>query len=68
MLSDDIVFHLEEMVGGRFSVFSHVGLVPLYLGGYNIELLLQGASSAIEEFVLSPYTHAVSREALWIID
>ena len=68
LLSDDIVFHLEEMVGGRFSVFSHVGLVPLYLGGYNIELLLQGASSAIEEFVLSPYTHAVSREALWIID
>ena len=49
-------------------MFSHVGLVPLYLGGYNIELLLQGASSAIEEFVLAPYTHAVSREALWIID
>lgn len=68
LAQNDIVFHLEEMVWGRFSVFSHVGLVPLYLWGYNIELLLQGAQSVIDEFVRDPYTHAVSRETLWIID
>lgn len=68
LVQNDIVFHLEKMVWGRFSVFSHVGLVPLYLWGYNIELLLQGAQSVVDEFVRDPYTHAVSRETLWIMD
>lgn len=35
-------------VGGRFSVFSAVGLFPLFLAGIDIELLLSGAKKAEE--------------------
>jgi glucose-6-phosphate isomerase len=35
-------------VGGRFSVFSAVGLFPLLLAGINIEMLLEGAKKAEE--------------------
>lgn len=34
---------IPEVVGGRFSVFSTVGLFPLGLAGINIELFRQGA-------------------------
>lgn len=34
---------LPESVGGRYSVFSAVGLIPLSLVGVNIESLLEGA-------------------------
>ncbi len=36
-------FEIPKNVGGRFSVLSNVGLVPLYLAGFNIDELLKGA-------------------------
>jgi len=36
-------FYIAKNVGGRFSVLSSVGLVPLYLMGYDVKKLLKGA-------------------------
>jgi len=43
-------FYLPKNVGGRFSVLSSVGLIPLYLMGYNINKLLKGAKKIRSEF------------------
>ena len=45
-LADDAgyaTFEVPDDVGGRFSVLTSVGLVPLALAGYDIEALLTGA-------------------------
>lgn len=39
-------FEVPENVGGRFSVLTPVGLVPLALAGYDVEALLDGAGRA----------------------
>lgn len=44
------VFYLPSNVGGRFSVLSSVGLVPLAILGYDIYKLLDGANTMKEEF------------------
>lgn len=44
------VLHLPENVGGRFSVLSVVGLLPLALSGIDISSLLQGASHIKKSF------------------
>lgn len=41
-----LCFTLPHSIGGRFSVFTAVGIVPLTLLGINIPLLLKGALSA----------------------
>jgi len=42
--TEDIeTFYISKNVGGRFSVLSSVGLIPLYLMGYNVKKLLKGA-------------------------
>ncbi|MBE8189766.1 MAG: glucose-6-phosphate isomerase [Candidatus Thioglobus sp.] len=43
-------FALAENIGGRFSVFSEVGLVPLAMVGVDIENLLNGAKRVAESF------------------
>jgi len=43
-------FYLPKNVGGRFSVLSSVGLIPLYLMGYNVKKLLKGAKKIRSEF------------------
>ena len=43
-------FEIPKNVGGRFSVFSNVGLVPLYLVGVDINNLLNGAKEVISSF------------------
>jgi len=45
-----IRFYIPTNVGGRFSVFSPVGLLPLHLLGYDIAKLLEGANSLKESF------------------
>ncbi|OGB96926.1 hypothetical protein A3F06_00845 [candidate division TM6 bacterium RIFCSPHIGHO2_12_FULL_36_22] len=42
------MLEVPELVGGRYSVFSAVGLFPLLLAGVNIDQLLIGARNAIE--------------------
>ncbi len=64
------VFHIPHNVGGRFSVLSAVGLVPLALAGYDIRALLAGAKALKDSFfagnkdsLLKKATHyAVERE------
>jgi glucose-6-phosphate isomerase len=43
-------------VGGRYSVFSAVGLAPLALSGIDIVRLLAGAREAQEDFDVKPYS------------
>lgn len=43
-------FNIPHNVGGRFSVLTHVGLVPLALAGFNIEKLIDGAREFEESF------------------
>ena len=45
------LFNLPKNVGGRFSVLSVVGLVPLSLSGINIQKLLNGAKSIDKDFL-----------------
>jgi glucose-6-phosphate isomerase len=43
------VFHIPKALGGRFSVFSSVGIMPAALLGLDVESLLEGAQTAITE-------------------
>ncbi|MCT7621843.1 glucose-6-phosphate isomerase [Aliarcobacter butzleri] len=43
-------FEIPKNVGGRFSVLSNVGLVPLYLAGFDIDELLNGARKISTSF------------------
>ena len=52
---DASVLYLPENVGGRFSVLSTVGLVPLALVGINIQALLDGAKTVKESFFNDGY-------------
>ncbi|MHB0993917.1 MAG: glucose-6-phosphate isomerase [Sulfurovum sp.] len=49
------VLHLPDNVGGRFSVLSSVGLVPLALCGIDIEALLLGAKKIKNSFFNDGY-------------
>ncbi len=44
------VFHIPQNVGGRFSVLSAVGLVPLAMIGVDINALLAGAKNIYDSF------------------
>lgn len=46
------VITMPEPVGGRYSVFTAVGLLPLAILGFNIDAFLEGARSAITASVL----------------
>ncbi len=48
-------FHLPPNIGGRFSVLSVVGLLPLVLCGIDIQALLNGAKSIKESFFNDGY-------------
>ena len=53
------VLHLPNNVGGRFSVLSVVGLVPLALCGIDIKALLSGASNIKKSFFEHGYLHDI---------
>lgn len=44
-------FVIEDNVGGRFSVLSPVGLLPIALAGFDIEMLIRGAQDAERELM-----------------
>lgn len=44
------VFEIPKNVGGRFSVFSNVGLLPLAIIGVDIKILLDGAKKVKDSF------------------
>jgi glucose-6-phosphate isomerase len=53
--SDDEIFTIPDRVGGRFSIFSPVGLLPAGLMGLDVRALLQGASSITRNFLEEPF-------------
>jgi len=59
------VFHIPENVGGRFSVFSAVGVVPLCLSGFNVEKILQGAEDFLESFFKRNEWHLIKKAAFF---
>jgi glucose-6-phosphate isomerase len=44
------IFHIPDNVGGRYSVLSPVGLLPLAIVGVNIDALLRGAKRTKDRF------------------
>ncbi len=52
---DDEIFTIPERVGGRFSIFSPVGLLPAGLMGLDVRALLQGASNITRNFLEEPF-------------
>jgi len=54
-ISDDMVFPMADWVGGRFSLWSAVGLsIALSLGYEHFEALLEGAGAMDQHFAESP--------------
>lgn len=63
---------IPDDVGGRFSVLTPVGLLPIALAGYDIEKILEGAGVIAEmcldenQAIYSPaYQYAVARNVLY---
>ena len=62
-------FVIPDDVGGRFSVLTAVGLLPIAAAGFDIDALMAGAQKACKEYeVLSPdndcYKYAAARNIL----
>lgn len=63
-------FIIEDSVGGRFSVLTPVGLLPIAVAGFDIRALLQGAAAMQRDTVNANATnpaavYAASRNALY---
>jgi glucose-6-phosphate isomerase len=44
-----------EAISGRFSIFSPVGLIPLYALGYDVDAFLEGAKESLSTISLPPH-------------
>lgn len=53
--------NIEPNVGGRFSVLSSVGIVPLSLLGFNVELILKGAAELTQRFFNKQELHILQK-------
>jgi len=63
------VFDLAENVGGRFSVFSVVGLVPLAMVGVDIDNLLNGCKRVSDSFFeQTDYYKPIIRKARFLVE
>lgn len=67
-------FVIPDNVGGRYSVLTAVGLLPIAVAGINIDKLMQGARYAMEKYSDSNikynecYQYAVVRNLLYLED
>jgi len=52
-------FHIPPSVGGRYSVLTAVGLLPMAVAGIDILALMGGAAEAREEYALHSYDNPV---------
>lgn len=48
-------FYIPDSVGGRYSVLTPVGLLPIACAGFNIEEIIKGAISSNQDFLTLPY-------------
>ncbi|MBC7766023.1 MAG: glucose-6-phosphate isomerase [Hyphomonadaceae bacterium] len=62
-------FAIADDVGGRFSVLTAVGLLPIAVSGVDIDQVMQGASDAYDLFATDMenpcYQYALARNALY---
>ncbi len=63
-------FEVPDDVGGRYSVLSAVGLLPLAIGGIDVDAMLKGAKNASERYQerswANPvYKYVLARQALY---
>jgi glucose-6-phosphate isomerase len=62
-------FEIEENIGGRFSVFSVVGLVPLAIMGIDIDELLYGCKEVRESFFNQKgYYEQIMQKARFLVE
>ena len=61
-------FNIPDNVGGRFSVLSAVGVVPLAMAGYDMQRLLAGAGSFIENFFAHKEDHLLEKAAYYALN
>lgn len=59
-------FVVPDNIGGRYSVLSSVGLLPLAVAGVDIDRLLEGAADAVESAVEPATKYAWMRYALGV--
>src|SRR5438105_2441130 len=52
---DNDIFDIPDNVGGRFSVFTPVGLLPAATMGLDVRALLQGAAAMTRQFLEEPF-------------
>ena len=66
-----VTFNLPSNIGGRYSVFTAVGLLPIACAGIDIEAFMDGAKSAQKELNVDyiesnpAYKYAVIRDSLY---
>ena len=64
-------FVIPDDVGGRYSVLTAVGLLPIAAAGYDIDKLMAGAAAAYDRYLCDDiskndcYTYAAARNALY---
>ncbi len=54
-------FNIPDNVGGRFSVLSAVGIIPLTVAGYDTKAILKGAGNFIESFFNNKENHILEK-------
>jgi len=54
-------FYIDQNVGGRFSVLSAVGLVPLALAGVDIQKLQNGAKEQMDKFFAKAHDDVIDK-------
>lgn len=59
-------FIIPANVGGRFSVLSAVGMVPLNLAGFDTGAILKGAESFLEQFWNREEDHMLQKAAFYV--
>lgn len=64
-------FVIPDDIGGRYSIFTPVGLLPIAVSGLNIDDLMEGALEGVEEYSINniyenpSYQYAVVRNILY---
>ncbi len=61
-------FNIAPNVGGRFSVLSMVGILPLMILGFDVSALLQGAAQLIQRFFERKEEHILHKALIYALN
>jgi len=59
------IYHIPSNVGGRFSVLSAVGVVPLSIAGFDVKSILLGAKGLLEKFFNKEALHILQKASYY---